>query len=176
MRAAVIRSASPSSRDKGDPHYCFRSLDSMKLRSWPVVWALIVCRLVLGVFLTSSVLWIALEISSCHCKGISHKTLWSSTFYAIASDQLFEPCSFAGRSQEWFALFLARTRGRNFLLCSICLFFLHEVFLARSLCSNFQLPSNEISSCRQDSPFGLEKWIMIACMGVNQSFWVSNSW
>ena len=43
-------------------------------------------------------------------------------------------------------MFLARTRGRNFLLCLICLFFLHEVFLARSLCSNFQLPSNEISS------------------------------
>ena len=30
---AAIRSASPSSRDKGDPYYCFRSLDSMKLRS-----------------------------------------------------------------------------------------------------------------------------------------------
>ena len=51
-------------------------------------------------FLTSSVLWIALEISSCHCKGISHKILWSSTFYAIASDRLFELCSFAGRCQE----------------------------------------------------------------------------
>ena len=50
MRAAVIRLASPSSRDKGDPHYCFRSLDSMNLRSGQVLWALIVCRLVLGVF------------------------------------------------------------------------------------------------------------------------------
>ena len=50
MRAAVIRSASPSSRDKGDPHYCFRSLDSMKFRSGAVVWALIVCGLVPGVF------------------------------------------------------------------------------------------------------------------------------
>ena len=50
MLAAVIRSASPSSRDKGDSHYCFRSLDSMKLRSGPIVWALFVCRLVLGVF------------------------------------------------------------------------------------------------------------------------------
>ena len=50
MLAAVIRSASPSSRDQGDPYYCFRSVDSIKLRSSPVVWALIVCRLVPGLF------------------------------------------------------------------------------------------------------------------------------
>ena len=50
MRAAVIRSASPNSRDKGDPYYCFRSLDSMKLRSGQVLWTFFICRLVLGVF------------------------------------------------------------------------------------------------------------------------------
>ena len=48
MLAAVIRSASLSSRDKGDPYNYFRLLCSMKLRCGPVVWALIVCRSVTG--------------------------------------------------------------------------------------------------------------------------------
>ena len=41
--AAVIRSASPSYRDKSGPYDCFRSLDSVELRSRSVLWALIVC-------------------------------------------------------------------------------------------------------------------------------------
>ena len=35
------------------------------------------------------------RIYCCHSKGIQAKFLWSSTVYAIASDRLFEPCSFA---------------------------------------------------------------------------------
>ena len=56
----------------------------------------------------------SLEILSSSSKSNLPKNLWSSTFYVIASDRLFELCSFAGPSQEYFPLLLARTRGRNF--------------------------------------------------------------
>ena len=62
---------------------------------------------------TIIVLWIALEISSCRRKGIPAKKLLPSTFYAIASDRLFQPCLFAGLTQELFVLLLAR-------ICVIC--------------------------------------------------------
>ena len=64
--------------------------------------------------LATRVLWMALEISCCSCQGNLPKLLWSSTFYAIALDRLFELCSFVGRSQDCFAMLLAWTRGRNF--------------------------------------------------------------
>ena len=145
MLAAVICSASPSSRDKGDPYDCFRSLDSMKLRSGPIVWALFVCRLVLGVFLTSSVLWIALEISGCHCKGISHKTLWSSTFYAIASDQLFEPCSLQDDPRSDLCCFLHELAVEisccaQYVFSSYTKSFLHEVYVQISSCHQTKFP------------------------------------
>ena len=152
MWAAVIRLASQSSRNKGDPYYCFRSLDSMtsslSFNCFPAA---------SRSFLTTSVPWIALEISSCHCKGILHKTIWFSTSCAIASDRSFEPCSFAvlsqpslaADSQEWFALLLARTRGRNFLLCAIR-----------------DWPEFLACSFHKDSPIGPEY----------RSFWVATSW
>ena len=127
MLAAVIRSASPSSRDKGDPYYCFRSLDSMKLRSGAVVWALFVCGLVLGVFLTSSVLWIALEISSCLCKGISHKTSWSCT---CRSSMLMLPTDCLG-------LVLLQDGPRIDLRC-----FFHELAFEISCCAQYVIEQN----------------------------------
>ena len=44
--AAVIRSESPSSCDKGDPHECYRLLNSMEVLSGPIIPALFVCRTV----------------------------------------------------------------------------------------------------------------------------------
>ena len=90
MLAAVIRSASPSSRDKGDPYYCFRSLDSMKLRSGPVVCALIVCGWFQECFDNQCALDRSQNFQLSLQRYFAQKK-WSSTFYAVASDRLFEP-------------------------------------------------------------------------------------
>ena len=83
--AAVIRLASPSSRDEGDPYYCSRFSIAGFHEVALLTGSLSFDRLQVGPrsVLTTSVLWIALKVSSCRCKCISHKILWSSTYYAI---------------------------------------------------------------------------------------------
>ena len=183
MQAAVICSASPSSRDKGDPYDCFRSLDSMKVRSGQVPWALFVCRLVLRVF------W------KLACSGSRSKfpvvvvKVFRTKFYDPLPSMLLLPT-------DCLSFVLLQDGARSDLRC-----FLHELAVEISCCTqyvfsswtksfflhrctksllkspvaikrNFQLLSR--FAIRTGGP--VEEWIMIACRGVNQSFWVSNSW
>ena len=132
MWAAVICSASPSSRDKGAEFHAI----ALRTGSLSFVRLQVGSRSVL----TTSVLWIALEISSCRCKGIPHKILWSFTFYAIASDRLFELCSLQDGPRSDLRCLLYKLAVEIsccaqyvFSSCTKS-FFLHKVFVEISSC------------------------------------------
>ena len=177
MRAAVIRSASPSSRDKGDPHYCFRSLDSMKLRSGQVLWALFVCRLVLGVF------W----DNQCALVRARNFQLSLQRYLAQIFMILYLLC-YCFRPIVWALLFCRKVPGMicvascTNLRSKIPVVLNTSVLLARSLssCTNslLKFPVAIKRHFQLSSRFAVRTGGMKydRLQGVNQSFWVSNSW
>ena len=131
MRAAVIRSASSSSRDEGDPYYCFRSLDSMKMRSGPVVCALIVCGWFQECFDSQCALDRAqnfqLLLQFYLAKVFRTKfydPLTSMLLLLTVSDRLFEP---------W----ILQDSPRSDLRC-----FLHELAVEISCCAQYFIEPN----------------------------------
>ena len=161
MRAAVIRSASPSSRDKGDPHYCFRSLDSMKLRSGAVVWALMVCRFVPGVF------WQAVCSGSRSKFPVVVAKVFCTKFYGPLPSMLLLPT-------DCLSFVLLKDGARSDLRC-----FLYELAVAISCCAQYVFSSwtksfflyevfVEISSCHQTK--------FLAVVKIRHSDWRNELW
>ena len=122
--AAVIRSASQSFRDEGDPYYCFRSLDSMKLRSGPVLWALIVCRLVLGVFWQPLCSWLRSKFSV-----VIAKVFRKTNYGPLSSMQLI--------LTDCLSLELLQDGPRSDLCC-----YLHELAVEISCCAQYVIDPN----------------------------------
>lgn len=119
------------------------SISCMQLRSEPIVWPLLVCRSVLGVFCYPACSS-ALETSSGRGKSNTPQKIMVLYLRLLLTDclRLFV-CRTVRRSRECFALILAWTRGRNFrCLPNYCD---RPEFLSCSFC--------------QASPFGPEDWV-----------------
>ena len=154
--AAVIRSASPSSRDKSDPDNCFGAVDSMKVRSdSPPKRLFDLCvRVQVGsrsVFLPS-MLWFALEISSRQCKGYLNLSAQKKLFLKLLC-YCFGPivwdlsvCSL--RKVLWMFRFASCAKSRS------------------KLSSKGDSPS-----FRPKLPFGPQNWTMICGTDRVQGSW-----